>query len=67
VKGVTNGTWCWPDHICHRLRATTNNPTAVAMRQGYGAAASVVLFILVLIIGMTAQYLMRRRERRILG
>ena len=25
------------------------------------------LFILVLVIGMTAQYLMRRRERRILG
>jgi ABC-type sugar transport system permease subunit len=37
------------------------------MRQGYGAAASMVLFVLVLVIGLSAQYLMRRREKRILG
>jgi raffinose/stachyose/melibiose transport system permease protein len=40
---------------------------AAAFRQGYGAAASIVLFILVLIIGLTTQYLLQRRERRLLG
>ena len=44
-----------------------NNPTQAAMRQGYGAAASMLLFVLVLIVGLAAQYLMRRREKRILG
>jgi ABC-type sugar transport system permease subunit len=37
------------------------------MRQGYGAAASTILFILVLIIGLTAQWYLRRREERVLG
>ncbi len=45
----------------------SNNPTGVAMRQGYGAAASMVMFVLVLVVGLTAQYLLGRRERRILG
>lgn len=38
-----------------------------SFRQGYAAAASIVLFILVLIIGMTVQTFLRRREERILG
>jgi len=37
-----------------------------SFRQGYAAAASIVLFILVLIIGMTVQTYLRRREERIL-
>ena len=45
----------------------TANPTSVAMRQGFGAAASVVLFALVLIVGLTAQFLLRRREERLVG
>ena len=45
----------------------SGNPTSAAMRQGYGAAVSMVLFILVLGIGLTAQYLLRRREEHILG
>jgi raffinose/stachyose/melibiose transport system permease protein len=68
MKGVTNGTQVLSLIIyAIAFGRTVQNPTAVAMRQGYGAAASVVLFVLVLIIGMTAQYLMRRRERRVLG
>ncbi len=68
MKGVTNGTQVLGLIIyAIAFGRTVQNPTAVAMRQGYGAAASVVLFVLVLIIGMTAQYLMRRRERRLLG
>ena len=45
----------------------TGGSTVVSLRQGYAAAASIVLFIVVLIIGMTAQYLLRRREVRLLG
>jgi ABC-type sugar transport system permease subunit len=68
MKGVTNGTQVLGLSIyAIAFGRVSNNPTGVAMRQGYGAAASVVLFVLVLIIGMTAQYLMRRREKRILG
>ncbi len=68
MKGVTNGTQVLGLIIyAIAFGRTVSNPTAVAMRQGYGAAASVVLFVLVLIIGMSAQYLMRRRERSVLG
>ena len=38
-----------------------------SFRQGYAAAASIVLFILVLIIGMTIQTYLRRREERIMA
>lgn len=38
-----------------------------SFRQGYAAAASIVLFILVLIIGMTVQTFLRRREERIMA
>jgi len=68
MKGVTNGTQVLGLIIyAIAFGRTVQNPTSVAMRQGYGAAASVVLFLLVLVIGMIAQFLMRRRERRVLG
>jgi len=68
MKGVTNGTQVLGLIIyAIAFGRTSANPTSVAMRQGYGAAASVVLFVLVLIIGMGAQVLMRQRERRVLG
>lgn len=35
-------------------------------RQGFAAAASIVLFILVLVVGMTTQTILNRREKRIL-
>jgi ABC-type sugar transport system permease subunit len=68
IKGPTNGLnvlGIWVYALAFGRQS--NNPTQVAMRQGYGAAASMVLFVLVLVIGLTAQYLLRRRERRILG
>jgi raffinose/stachyose/melibiose transport system permease protein len=46
---------------------TTGSLTGSTLRQGYGAAASIVLFALVLVIGLSAQYLLRRREERLLG
>ena len=36
-------------------------------RQGYAAAASIVLFLLVLVLGMTANFVVARRERKYLG
>jgi raffinose/stachyose/melibiose transport system permease protein len=45
----------------------TGGSTVVSLRQGYAAAASIVLFVVVLMIGLTAQYLLRRREARLLG
>lgn len=38
-----------------------------SFRQGYAAAASIVLFLLVLVIGMTLQTYLRRREERIMA
>jgi raffinose/stachyose/melibiose transport system permease protein len=39
--------------------------TTPSFRQGYAAAASMVLFVLVLIIGSITQYLLARREQRL--
>jgi len=36
-------------------------------RQGYAAAASIVLFLLVLVVGLTTQTILNRREQRIMG
>jgi raffinose/stachyose/melibiose transport system permease protein len=38
-----------------------------SFRQGYAAAASVVLFILVMIFGLSANWFVNRRERKYLG
>ena len=46
---------------------TSGSTTTNSFRQGYGAAASIVLFVVVLVIGITTQYLLRRREARLLG
>lgn len=46
---------------------TSGSTTSNSFRQGYGAAASVVLFVLVFVIGVTAQSILRRREERLLG
>jgi raffinose/stachyose/melibiose transport system permease protein len=46
---------------------TSGTTSGNTFRQGYGAAASIVLFVVVLLIGLTTQYLLRRRENRLLG
>ncbi len=38
-----------------------------SFRQGYAAAASIVLFLLVLVLGMAANFVVTRRERKYLG
>ncbi|HEX2621230.1 MAG TPA: sugar ABC transporter permease, partial [Phototrophicaceae bacterium] len=46
---------------------TSGSLTGGAMRQGYAAAASIVLFFVVLVIGLGSQFILRRREKYILG
>lgn len=41
--------------------------TSASFRQGYAAAASIVLFLIVLVIGMFVNTALRRREARIMG
>jgi raffinose/stachyose/melibiose transport system permease protein len=45
----------------------TSGSVTSSFRQGYAAAASMVLFVLVLVVGMTVQTILRRREERIMG
>lgn len=45
----------------------TSGSVTSAFRQGYAAAASIVLFLLVLVLGLTANFALSRRERKYLG
>jgi raffinose/stachyose/melibiose transport system permease protein len=45
----------------------SGSPTGAAMRQGFAAAAGIVQFLMVLAIGLTTIYLLRRREEKLLG
>ncbi len=65
--GYRNGTQVLGYLIFAQGFGQTSGSVTSAFRQGYAAAASIVLFFLVLIIGMTVQTLLRRREERILG
>jgi raffinose/stachyose/melibiose transport system permease protein len=40
---------------------------SASFRQGYAAAASIVLFLLVLVLGMAANFVVTRRERKYMG
>ena len=46
---------------------TSGSTTTTAFRQGYGAAAAMVLFVIVLDIGISTQYILRRREAQLTG
>lgn len=45
----------------------TTGSVSSAFRQGYAAAASIVLFLIVLVLGLSAQFAASRRERKYLG
>lgn len=45
----------------------TSGSVTASFRQGYAAAASIVLFVVVLVLGMGTNYILQRRETRILG
>jgi raffinose/stachyose/melibiose transport system permease protein len=65
--GYRNGTQVLGYLIFAQGFGQTSGSATSAFRQGYAAAASIVLFVLVLIIGMSVQYFLQRREKRILG
>ena len=45
----------------------TSGGAGASFRQGYAAAASMVLFVIVLILGMSTQFILQRREQRLTG
>jgi raffinose/stachyose/melibiose transport system permease protein len=67
LLGYRNGTQVLGYLIFAQGFGQTSGSVTSAFRQGYAAAASIVLFCLVLVIGMAVQYFLRRREERILG
>ena len=67
LLGYRNGTQVLGYLIFAQGFGQTSGSVTSAFRQGYAASASIVLFFLVLIIGLPTQYLLRRREERILG
>jgi raffinose/stachyose/melibiose transport system permease protein len=66
LLGYRNGTQVLGYLIYATGFGQTSGSVTSSFRQGYAAAASIVLFFLVLVIGMTVQYVLRRREARIL-
>jgi raffinose/stachyose/melibiose transport system permease protein len=65
--GYRNGTQVLGYLIFAQGFGQTSGSVTSAFRQGYAAAASIVLFCLVLVIGMSVQFILQRREKRILG
>jgi raffinose/stachyose/melibiose transport system permease protein len=65
--GYRNGTQVLGYLIFAQGFGQTSGSATSAFRQGYAASASIVLFVLVLIIGMSVQYILQRREKRVLG
>lgn len=67
LLGYRNGTQVLGYLIYATGFGQTSGSVTSSFRQGYAAAASIILFLLVLVIGMLVQYVLRRREARILG
>lgn len=67
LLGYRNGTQVLGYLVYATGFGQTSGSVTSSFRQGYAAAASIILFLLVLVIGMTVQYVLRRREERILG
>ena len=67
LLGYRNGTQVLGYLIYAQGFGQTSGSVTSAFRQGYAAAASLVLFILVLILGSITQTVLNRREKRILG
>lgn len=65
--GYRNGTQVLGYLVYAQGFGQTSGSLVNPFRQGYAAAASIVLFFLVLVLGMVTQTFLRRREERILG
>ena len=67
LLGYRNGTQVLGYLIYATGFGQTSGSVTSSFRQGYAAAASIILFLLVLVIGMGTNYFLRRREARIMG
>jgi len=67
LLGYRNGTQVLGYLVYAQGFGQTSGSVTSAFRQGYAAAASIVLFLLVLVLGMFTQTILNRREKRILG
>ena len=65
--GYRNGTQVLGYVIYAQGFGQTSGSVSNVFRQGYAAAASMVMFALVLVIGLSTQFILRRREERLLG
>lgn len=65
--GYRNGTQVLGYLIYAQGFGQTSGSVTSAFRQGYAAAASIVLFLLVLVLGTATQTILQRREERIMG
>lgn len=65
--GYRNGTQVLGYVIYAQGFGQTSGSVSNAFRQGYAAAASIVLFVMVLIVGVATQTYLNRREERLLG
>ncbi|MEZ4541496.1 MAG: sugar ABC transporter permease [Chloroflexota bacterium] len=64
LVGYRNGTQVLGYLVYAQGFGQTSGSTSSAFRQGFAAAGSIVLFFLVLIIGLSTQYFVNRREKR---
>lgn len=67
LLGYRNGTQVLGYLVYAQGFGQTSGSVTSAFRQGYAAAASIVLFLLVLVLGTFTQTILNRREKRILG
>jgi len=67
LLGYRNGTQVLGYLVYAQGFGQTSGSVTSAFRQGYAAAAAIVLFVLVLILGMFTQTILNRREKRIMG
>jgi len=65
--GYRNGTQVLGYLVYAQGFGQTSGSVTSAFRQGYAAAASIVLFLLVLVLGTVTQTILQRREKRIMG
>ena len=65
--GYRNGTQVLGYLVYAQGFGQTSGSVTSAFRQGYAAAASIVLFFLVLVLGSITQTILNRREKRVLG
>lgn len=67
LLGYRNGTQVLGYLVFAQGFGQSSGSMTLGFRQGYAAAASIVLFLLVLVIGLVTQTFLNRREKRIMG